>query len=81
MEEDKRSGSGEVETAEPDGEVPRESTIRARLYKLAYDQPDVILSLVEELMHLLVSRGSMKGEEIELLMQSAIKRWLEAERT
>lgn len=52
--------------------------LRPKLYRLIYNQPTVLLFIIETLFELLGSRGVMRPDEAEEVIREGLKRWRDA---
>ncbi len=81
------SGDAEEQPEEPAVEEAPESnqitdlTLKARLYRMVYNQPTIVLSILETLFELLEARGIMKPGEAEQVIQEGLRRWRDQDGT
>lgn len=66
--------SVDEEQAEEEEELRLED-FRPQLYRMVYNQPTVLLHMLETLFELLEARGVMRPGEAETLMREALRRW------
>lgn len=68
--------SVEEEQAEgEEEEEPRLEDLKPQLHRMIYNQPTILLYMLEILFELLESRGVMRPGEAETLMREALRRW------
>ena len=74
-EEVEESGpGGPTETAAADKEVLLED-LKPQLYRMIYNQPTILFSILEVLFELLENRGVMRPGEADILIREGIRRW------
>lgn len=64
----------EQEEQEEEEELRLED-FKPQLHRMIYNQPTVLLHMLETLFELLESRGVMRPGEAETLMREALRRW------
>lgn len=67
--------SVDEEQEEQEEEELRLEDFKPQLYRMVYNQPTVLLHILEILFELLESRGVMRPGEAETLMREALRRW------
>lgn len=56
-------------------EAPTLEDLRPRLYRFAYNQPTVILSILEVLLDSLIGKEIMTREEADAVIREGLRRW------
>lgn len=71
-----------VEAVEEEGEASEEEVeevlledLMPQLYRMIYNQPTILFSILEVLFELLENRGVMRPGEAEILIREGIRRW------
>jgi len=73
----------EEDTIEPTEELEEEEEtltfedLKSRLYGFVYNQPTVMLSILEVAFDFLIDKGIMTREEMEAIMREGLRRWME----
>ena len=67
----------EEELEEEEEEAPTFEDLKPRLYGFAYNQPTVMLSILEVAFDFLIDKGIMTREEMEAIMREGLRRWME----
>jgi len=77
---DKMSEEETEETIEEEQEEEELSfeELKPRLYRMVYNQPTILLSILEVLFELLQGRGVMNTDEAELVIREGVRRWGES---
>jgi len=52
--------------------------LKPKLYRLVYNQPTVLLSMLEVFFDFLIDRKIMAQEEAEAIMKEGLRRWSES---
>ena len=65
----------EEELEEEEDKAPTFEELRPGLYRFVYNQPTVILSILEVLLDSLVGREIMTREEADAIIREGLRRW------
>jgi len=66
----------EKEEAEEEETLTLEE-LKPRLYRLVYNQPTILLSILEVVFEFLTDREIMTGEEADAIIREGLRRWSE----
>ncbi len=67
----------EEELEEEETPVPTLEELRPKLYQLVYNQPTILLSILEVLFDFLIDREIMTREEMDAIIKEGLRRWSE----
>jgi len=63
------------EELEEEEEAPTLEELKPRLYRLVYNQPTVLLSILEVTFDFLIDREIMTREEADAIVKEGLRRW------
>ena len=58
-------------------EAPTLEELKPQLYRLVYNQPTILLSILEVLFDFLIDREIMTKEEMDAITREGLRRWIE----
>lgn len=69
--------AGEEDTEEEveEEEIPTLEELKPQLYRLVYNQPTILLSILEVLFDFLIDREIMTREEADAIIKEGLRRW------
>lgn len=65
------------EELEEEEEAPTLEELKPKLYRLVYNQPTILLSILEVLFDFLIDREIMTREEMDAIIREGLRRWSE----
>lgn len=63
------------ERLEEEEETPTLEELKSRLYRLVYNQPTILLSILEVIFDFLIDREIMTREEADAIIKEGLRRW------